>query len=199
MKVIDKKITYLKEYEKNPRHNESAVDAVAASIKEFGFKVPIIIDSDGVIIAGHTRLKAAQQLGLKSVPCIVADDLTPDLVKAFRLADNKTAELASWDFSALESELAELNESDLDFDMSDFGFDNDSLELDELEDIELPREERGSSSKVPCIKFGSKTIQMTDEESERLEQFYDKYLKQCGTALGMIYELLDNGDKNYAD
>lgn len=110
-------------YSNNPRNNESAVDAVAASIKEFGFKVPIIIDKDNVIVAGHTRLKAAQKIGLEKVPCIKADDLTQEQLKAFRLADNKVGELATWDFDKLEEELTELDALDLDFTMSDFGFD----------------------------------------------------------------------------
>ena len=119
MEVIDKKVAELIPYAKNPRKNDQAVDAVAASIKEFGFKVPIVIDSDGVIVAGHTRLKAALLLGLKTVPCVVADDLTEDQIKAFRLADNKTAELAEWDYALLDEEIAELT----DIDMSLFGFD----------------------------------------------------------------------------
>lgn len=118
MQVIEKKIGDLIPYENNPRKNDIAVDAVMASIKEFKFRVPIIIDKDGVIVAGHTRLKAAQKLGLKTVPCIVADDLTPEQIKAFRLADNKVGELAEWDFEKLDLELEEL-----DFDMTPFGFD----------------------------------------------------------------------------
>ena len=118
MKIIEKKLAELKEYENNPRNNDGAVDAVAASIAEFGFKIPIVIDTDGVIIAGHTRRKAAIKLGLEKVPCIVADDLTPEQIKAFRLADNKTGELAGWDFAKLEAELTELAE----FDMTAFGF-----------------------------------------------------------------------------
>lgn len=119
MEVIDKKVAELIPYAKNPRKNDQAVNAVAASIKEFGFKVPIVIDSDGVIVAGHTRLKAALLLGLETVPCVVADDLTEDQIKAFRLADNKTAELAEWDYALLDEEIAELT----DIDMSLFGFD----------------------------------------------------------------------------
>ena len=124
MNIVMKKLTELKEYENNPRNNDDAVDAVAKSIEEFGFKVPIVITSDHVIIAGHTRLKASKQLGLKEVPCIVADDLTDEQIKAFRLADNKTAELASWDFSKLEDEL-EL----IEMDMSLFGFEDLELEV----------------------------------------------------------------------
>ena len=128
-------IADLKEYANNPRHNDAAVDAVAASIKEFGFKVPIIIDRDNVIVAGHTRLKAARKLGLETVPCIIADDLTPEQINAFRLADNKTAELADWDFELLEKELAAL----ADFDMEQFGFDISAPEdMQEVEQDEVP-------------------------------------------------------------
>ena len=117
MQIEEVNINELTPYSNNPRNNDAAVDAVAASIKEFGFKVPIIIDNNNVIVAGHTRLKAARKIGLEKVPCIKADDLTPEQLKAFRLADNKVSELASWDFDKLEEELAEL-----DLDMSAFGF-----------------------------------------------------------------------------
>ena len=125
MNIVMKKITELKEYENNPRNNETAIDAVANSISEFGFKVPIIITKDNVIVTGHTRLKASIKLNLLEVPCIVADDLTEEQIKAFRLADNKTAEIAGWDFSKLEEEL-----STIEMDMAQFGF-------EELED-EVP-------------------------------------------------------------
>lgn len=131
MKVQDISIDLLKEYENNPRHNEKAVEAVAESIKQFGFKVPIVIDKDTVIIAGHTRAKAARLLGLEVVPCIIADDLTPEQIKAFRLADNKTGELAEWDFEKLTEELKGLNA----FDMDIFGFDTLPDIMDEITDI----------------------------------------------------------------
>jgi DNA modification methylase len=123
MQVVMKKTASLLEYDNNPRHNEEAIEAVANSIKEFGFKVPIVISSDNVIIAGHTRLKASVLLGLEEVPCIIADDLNDEQIKAFRLADNKTAELATWDLSKLEEEL-----SHIDMDMLQFGFE----EMEEL-------------------------------------------------------------------
>ena len=124
MKIIEKSVEELTPYENNPRKNDGAVDAVAASIREFGFKVPIIIDKDNVIVAGHTRLKAARKLGLETVPCIIADDLSPKQIQAFRLADNKTAELADWDFDMLSVELSDLD----DIDMSEFGFDMSEFE-----------------------------------------------------------------------
>lgn len=119
MNIIDIDIYSLKEYSNNPRVNNAAVEKVAASIREFGFKVPIVIDSNNVIVCGHTRKKAAELLGLDVVPCIVADDLTPEQINAFRLADNKTAELADWDFDKLEAELAALE-----MDMAQFGFED---------------------------------------------------------------------------
>ena len=112
-------IKSIRPYEKNPRRNNEAVDAVAASIREFGWQQPIVVDKDGVIIAGHTRYKAAKKLKCDTVPVVVADDLTEDQVNAYRLADNKTGELAEWDTALLDEELAEL----ADFDMEQFGFD----------------------------------------------------------------------------
>lgn len=108
MKIETLPLSQITPYDRNPRRNDHAVDAVAASIREFGFKVPIVIDAQGVIVTGHTRYKAAQKLGLTEAPCIRADDLTPEQVRAFRLADNKVGELADWDFDELQSELLEL-------------------------------------------------------------------------------------------
>ena len=110
----------LKPYENNPRNNDRAVEEVAKSIKEFGFKVPIVIDKNNVIITGHTRYKACERLGIKKVPCIRANDLTKDQVKAFRLADNKVSELATWDMDKLEIELGMIQ-----LDMEEFGFELD--------------------------------------------------------------------------
>ena len=121
MNIVEKRLNELKPYENNPRINDGAVKFVKNSIEEFGFKVPIVIDKNGVIVAGHTRYKASQELGLETVPCVVADDLTDEQVKAFRIADNKTAEKASWDLDALKTEMEELEEID-GIDMRDFGF-----------------------------------------------------------------------------
>jgi len=105
-------------YENNPRNNDDAVPYVAKSIEKYGFKNPVILSKDNVLVAGHTRLKAAKRLGIKEIPCIYADDLTEEEIKEFRLVDNKVAEIAAWDFGKLEEELA-----DIDIDMSEFGFD----------------------------------------------------------------------------
>lgn len=121
MNIVEKRLNELKPYENNPRINDGAVKFVKNSIEEFGFNVPIVIDKNGVIVAGHTRYKASQELGLETVPCVVADYLTDEQVKAFRIADNKTAEKASWDLDALKTEMEELEEID-GIDMRDFGF-----------------------------------------------------------------------------
>ena len=133
LKIVYKKIDDLTPYENNPRLNDGAVDAVAKSIEEFGFKVPIVIDKDGVIVAGHTRLKAAKQLQIDEVPCIIADDLSDEELKAFRLADNKVSELAGWDWDKLQDELEQLQEMDID--MGEFGFEF-NLQKEEIEVIE---------------------------------------------------------------
>ena len=142
MQIIYRSVSELIPYVNNPRKNDPAVDAVAASIKEFGFKVPIILDEKNEIIAGHTRLKAAKKLGYDEVPTILADDLSPEQVRAFRLADNKVAELAEWDVSMLGVELDALAE--VDFDMEQFGFlIEDETETEIVEDdyeTELPVE-----------------------------------------------------------
>ena len=124
MNIVQKKLTDLVPYENNPRNNDDAVDYVAESIKEFGFKVPIIIDKNNVIVAGHTRYKACEKLGIEEVPCLIADDLTEEQIKAFRLADNKVSEVATWDFEKLDLELSEL-----DFDMELFGFEEVERDL----------------------------------------------------------------------
>ena len=127
VQVIQMKLTDLIPYENNPRINDDAIDVVANSIKEFGFKNPIIIDKDNVIVCGHTRRLAAIKLGLTEVPCIRADDLTEDQIKAFRVADNKTSELSTWDLDKLKIELG-----DIELNMADFGFENLLDQMKEL-------------------------------------------------------------------
>ena len=110
-------------YGRNPRKNDEAVKSVAASIREFGFLVPLVIDQNHEIVAGHTRFKAAQTLGMKAVPCVIAEELSEDQIKAFRLADNKVGEMAQWDMDLLPLELA-----DIQMPMTDFGFESISDE-----------------------------------------------------------------------
>ncbi len=136
MNIIYKKLDEIRPYEKNPRKNDEAVDLVMKSIDEFGFKVPLVIDKDGIIVTGHTRYKAAQKLRLEKVPCIIADDLTDKQIKAFRLADNKVSEVSKWDEKLLKEELDDLSDW---FDMEDYGFkydwDEDEEELDDEDKV----------------------------------------------------------------
>ena len=125
MKVAQLPIADITPYDKNPRQNDAAVEAVATSIREFGFRQPIVVDAEGVIICGHTRFKAAQKLGLAKVPVHVATDLTPEQIRAYRIADNKTGELATWDLELLPIEIAELQSAGIDWSL--LGFDADEL------------------------------------------------------------------------
>lgn len=125
MEIVYKRTDELIPYINNPRKNDAAVDAVASSIKNFGFKQPIVIDNGNEIIAGHTRLKAAQKLGIENVPCVVADDLTPHQIKAYRIADNRVAELAQWDFELLENELLDIDFEEMGFTDDLFGFEKE--------------------------------------------------------------------------
>ena len=149
IKIEYKDINKIIPYINNPRKNSGAVDKVAASIKEFGFKNPIIVDNDDVIVAGHTRLLAAQKLELKEVPVIKADDLTENQIKAFRIADNKTSEFAEWDMELLEIELEDIDDIFTGFDMEEledlFGSDdNEAIEDDfDEEPPENPISKRG--------------------------------------------------------
>lgn len=140
-------------YENNPRNNEEAVEKVANSIKEFGFNQPIVVDKDNVIIVSHTRYLAAQELGLTEAPVIVAGNLSDEQARAYRLADNKTGELAGWDFEKLALELEQIE----DINMSDFGFvegsDLDINDDDFLSDNQIKEKE---PKKVTCPHCGQK-------------------------------------------
>src|SRR5713226_7216945 len=125
MKIELWNISGIRPYANNPRVNDQAVDAVAASIKEFGFRQPIVIDAEGVIIVGHVRYLAALKLGLKKVPVHVAKDLTPEQIKAYRIADNQTANLSDWNYDLLPIELAELQ--GMDYDLGLLGFNEEEL------------------------------------------------------------------------
>ena len=133
------------DYARNPRKNDHAVDRVAAAIKEFGFRVPIVAKSDGLVVDGHLRLKAARKLGLAEVPVVLADDLTDAQVKAFRISVNRMAELAEWDSELLALELGELGE--LGFDLELTGFDEGEIAALSLDDAKPPTKEQESSTK----------------------------------------------------
>lgn len=149
MQVQSMKISEVKPYPNNPRNNDDGVEAVANSIKEFGWQQPIVVDKDNVIIVGHTRYKAAKKLGMDKVPVVVASNLSDEQVRAYRLADNKTGELTDWDMGLLDDELADI----ADIDMSDFGFDLD-LDDDEVEvqeddfDDEIPEEPKSKLGQI---------------------------------------------------
>lgn len=147
MEIIYKKIDKLIPYENNPRINDEAVEYVKNSIAEFGFKVPIVIDKNNVIIAGHTRLKASKELNIKELPCIIADDLSEEQIKAFRLADNKVSEKSMWDYPKLDEEL----DSILDIDMSLFDFDLDNaIDWNNVEDLSEETYDKPEHNMLEC-------------------------------------------------
>lgn len=187
MQVENIRIEQLKEYENNPRFNEGAVEAVAASIREFGFRVPIVVDAENVIIAGHTRLKAAKKLGMESVPCIKAEDMTPDQVKAYRLADNKTGELAGWDFTKLEEELAEMS-----FEMADFGF--EEITYNHIDELLLGEE------KVAHEAHEKDTFNLTFTFPLECKGDVEEYIRKNGKeyVVNLITDLAKSGGENNA-
>lgn len=163
-----------KPYPGNPRVNAGAVDAVAESIKRFGFRVPVVVDSADVIIAGHTRMLAAAKLGLKEVPVHVAADLSPDQAKALRLADNKSGEIATWDDSLLARELGELFERGID--MGDIGFTEAELEAARVKAAQYDCE----SGEMPALREGDKeafshpTFTLSDAQALVVDQAIEK-------------------------
>ena len=183
MNIIYLPISEIKPYEKNPRKNDNAVEGVANSIREFGFRNPIIVDSNNEIVAGHTRYKAAIELGMKEVPCIVADHLTEEQIKAFRLVDNKVAEAAEWDIDLLDSELEEI----INIDMSDFGF-NDMSELADYpnsEEIESDKEFEKDPKIEVSIQF--ENVKEWRKYEDELRELVDTF-KGVNIKVGGLYE-----------
>ena len=180
MKTEMRKTSKVKPYTKNPRKNDSAVDAVAKSIETFGFRQPIVVDKGGMIIVGHTRWKAAKKLGLDEVPVHVAD-LTPAQAKAYRIADNKTNELAEWDFDLLSVEIKELQGLDIDLDTLGFS-------CDELNGFALSGEGGKSPDENPSVslaeRFGAPPFSVLDAR-----QGYWQERKRAWLALGIQSEL----------
>lgn len=180
-------------YSNNARINDYAVKKVLESIKEFGFRNPILVDKDMVIIAGHTRREASILAGLKEVPYIVATDLTPEQVKAYRIADNKLAELAVWDEDALREELYSLQ--DADFDLEVMGFtEMDLMKLFEEEDEEPEKEKKPKEEKttLPMLRFGSNSVRITEDELVMLSNRYNEYVEKTPEE-GFITWLLKRG------
>lgn len=168
MKVEAKSIDDIKPYENNPRDNDDAVDAVANSVKEFGWQQPIVVDNEGVIIAGHTRYKAAEKLGLKTVPVVVAKDLTEEQVKAYRLADNKSGELADWDMDLLNDELDQIRN----IDMSDFGF--DEVNDDSVDDYDFDNEAVPDDD----IPVSTCALNVVCKDEEQQKELFDELSKR---------------------
>ena len=180
-------------YSNNPRVNDYAVKKVLESIKEFGFKNPILVDENMEIIAGHTRREASILLGLQEVPYIIATDLTPEQIKAYRLADNKLSELAVWDTELLREELFTLQEADFSLEVMGFTeFDltslfNDEIEPEpEIEDI-TPKEEKTT---LPMLRFGSNSVRITPDELTTLSNRYNEYIEE-NPEKGFVYWLLN--------
>ena len=179
MEIVYKNIKDLKPYEKNARKNDKAVKYVAKSIEEFGFKVPVIIDKDNVIVAGHTRYKASKKLGYNEIPCIIADDLTEEQIKAFRLADNKVSEKADWDFDLLSDELDDI----INIDMEGFGF----------EFIDHEKNKIDTQKKVESILNLGKAnfVGVGDYDIPELEPIYEYEIGEIKEWIGFNYVLSD--------
>jgi len=170
-KIIEMELEKLIPYARNPRKNDHAVDRIAGAIREFGFKVPVIAKSDGTIVDGHLRLKAAQKLGMQAVPVLIADDLNDAQIKAFRLSVNKMAELAEWDDELLHLELDELRELDFDLDLT--GFD-DKLRANILDDkIFSPLDEKRN------------TLVISDDDECRIQNLFEE-LQQRGYSVKVM-------------
>ena len=168
MKIIMKDVADLIPYINNPRKNDDAVDMVASSINNFGFKVPIVIDGNNEIVSGHTRLKAAKKLGLEKVPCIVADDLSEQQIKAFRIADNKVSELAVWDNDLLKIELDGLQDVFT-------GFDDNDFELINFENIAYKEKEPVEKKTQLTVTFEEPSdLRKVEQELRELFEKYEK-------------------------
>lgn len=175
------------DYARNPRKNDHAVDRVAAAIKEFGFRVPVVAKSDGLVVDGHLRLKAARKLGLAEVPVVLADDLTDAQVKAFRISVNRMAELAEWDSELLALELGELGE--LGFDLELTGFDEKelkALESPQVDAVDMP--ELASGDRQP---FQQMTFTLHDEQAEQVKAAID-----AAKAMGVFNSPNENSNGN---
>lgn len=188
MQVLNKSILDLKPYKKNPRNNDGAVEIVAKSIQSFGFKVPLVIDKNNVIVAGHTRYKAAMQLDLKEVPCIIADDLNEEEIKAFRIADNRVAEAAQWDNALLLDELDELKNMDFDIEITGFNLmDIEKMRLGayDFNDGNDYDYDNDDGNDVGIIQYN---IIFNDEAEQQKWQSFLKFLKNKYQDLDTISE-----------
>lgn len=181
-------------YEKNPRDNRAALDAVELSIEEYGFTNPILVNEEKVILAGHTRREAAILAGLEKVPYIVVDGLTEAQQKAYRLADNKLSELSIWDEDLLKEELEDLLDEDYDISLTGFS-DVDLTDIlkdeEDLEDIE-PEEPKEKKTTLPMLRFGSNSVRITQDELIMLSNRYNEYV-EAEPGEGFVTWLLKRG------
>ena len=173
MKIVYLALDEIKPYENNPRNNKEAIKHVARSIKEYGFRVPLVLDKKHVIITGHTRYFAAKKLGLEEIPCIIAADMPKDKVKAFRLADNKVAEYSEWDETLLKQELQMLTE--LGFELGSTGF-NDFELMEIMEDIKPEKFDKsefgeyGENAESKLKSFNCILVCMTEADQRYLKK-----------------------------
>lgn len=191
MEIIYKKLEEVIPYEKNPRNNDSTVKYLKKSIERFGFKVPLVIDKNGVIVTGHTRYKAAKELGITEVPCIVADDLNEKQIRAFRIADNKVAEIARWNDEELRQDIIDLMS---DFDMTEFGFGNFELSilLDDMEPEEYDADLISQYSRDEDSLLQNMRVIITYEDD--MEEEVKKLIKENGY-LKVVYRWDDLKDR----
>lgn len=189
MNILDLKLSDITPYENNPRNNDEAVEPVLESIKEFGFKVPIIIDKNNVIVAGHTRYKAAKKLKLDTVPCIRADDLTEEQIRAFRLADNKVSEIATWDYNILNFEMENIG----DIDMSLFHFEIEDIEDNYDTDFELPDGDTPQTRTI-TLSLAEEQYQVCMncidyiQDNNLIEHTFDNANKKSNSLFEVIYQ-----------
>lgn len=192
-------ISELKPYEKNPRRNDAAVPEVQYSIEKFGFLIPMVIDKNNVVVAGHTRLKAAERLGYKEVPCIIADYLTEKQIKAFRIADNKVSEKSTWDYDLLPDEMMDVaSDLELDIDLDKLGFSDFMTFIkedseDETGDTQEPKfqmfHSRMSENRVESAPKEPESVKPSNERW--LEKGLD-YTKQMMETKRIIIEYTDD-------
>ena len=175
MEVIYKKVDELREYDSNARRNDAGVAKVAESIKQFGFLNPITIDENNVIISGHTRLKAAVQLGMDAVPCIV-QHLSEEDAKLARIVDNKSHEYSTWDVGKLHQEL-------------------EGISMDVKTTFFTPNRDRKFFTDHKLLIFGNNELPITEEEYARLKELYDGYLAKNKTYLGFVLFLTGGKDE----
>ena len=180
-------------YEKNPRNNKLAINEVVNSIKEYGFTNPILVNAEMVILAGHTRREASILAGLEKVPYIILDDLTEEQEKAYRLADNKLAELSLWDEDLLKEELSDLLEKDYDLSLTGFtDVDLTGLFADVDEPEEKDEKLKEEKTTLPMLRFGSNSVRITQDELVMLSNRYNEYV-EAEPGEGFVTWLLKRG------